>query len=90
MAGRLETFIARACPGAPEQGGQTRTSPGMAAGVSEESRSSGKSVAMRQVQGQATKSIHRSGSGPVKVTSTRQHHTFICIYKFPSARYFPY
>lgn len=71
MAGRLETFLARACPGAPEQGGQTRTSPGMAAGVSEESRSSGKSVAMRQVQGQATKSIHRSGSGLVKVTSTR-------------------
>jgi len=35
MAGRLETFVARVCPGVPKQGGQSRTSPGMAAGVSE-------------------------------------------------------
>lgn len=36
MTGSKGAFLAVACPGVPEQGGQNRTSPGMAAGVSKD------------------------------------------------------
>lgn len=51
----------------------SRTDPGTAAGVKQESRLPHKSVVTRQVQGQATKSVHRSGC-KVRGSPARHRH----------------
>lgn len=53
MVGKLETFLTMSCPRLPEQGRWNRTSPGIAAHASKDSKSWGKSVAMRQVKPQS-------------------------------------